>query len=81
MEIKALRRQGKEGGVSVPSLPEGCPPLSLSLFFFAVSIQPRFPDATKAAVAAIIKKWLYSAGDREGGRTTRRQLDGANSDE
>lgn len=43
-----------------------------------VSIQPRYPDANKVAVAAVIKKRLYSAGDWDGGRTKRKTLDSMN---
>lgn len=149
MELRVIRRQGVEGGVNVPTLPEGCPhlpvnttaamrelnrflgnreklqemaqffshmggydykaaartvlgkligqPVALScswagskgakeafceleniVTLVLVSIQPRYPDANKVSVAAVIKKWLYSAGDRDGGRTKRKSLDGVN---
>ncbi|XP_077534768.1 uncharacterized protein LOC144146714 [Haemaphysalis longicornis] len=149
MEVRAIIRQRVEGGVNVPTLPEGCPhlpvnttsairelnrylgnreklqemaqyfshmggydfkaaartvlgmvigqPVALScswagskgakqafgeldniVSLVLVSIQPRYPDANKVTVAAVIKKWLYSAGDRDGGHTKRKTLDGMN---
>ncbi|XP_077530884.1 uncharacterized protein LOC144142924 [Haemaphysalis longicornis] len=42
------------------------------------ALRPRFPDLDKTTVAAVVKKWIYSASDREGGRNQRR-ADKANS--
>lgn len=40
------------------------------------ALKPKYGTADKTTVAAVVKKWVYCSGDRDGGRSERRQKEG-----
>lgn len=46
------------------------------LALILAALKPKFAAADKTTVAAVVKKWVYCSGDRDGGRTERRQKEG-----
>lgn len=49
------------------------------LALILAALKPKFAAADKTRVASVVKKWVYCSGDRDGGRTERRQKEGPSS--